>query len=443
MKLRQGPALITPGTRWLAVLVLAAHVFFFVSALVHRSYLTDDSIQYLTLAENWVQTSIFSQSFFDAQTPDLQRTPGYPAFLILCGQMPWLVLAVQHLLILGAGWMLFRALSLIGSVRMARFGAWFWLLQPYPIVMSSLVLSESLFLFFLAWGMWKYLAWRQEGGFQALAWGLLGLGLGVLVRPVGLAVLAVVLVDGMWWALRRRSIRSAAALAVIPVLVLGPWMLRHHQIAGKASLSSMGNLGMLHGRLGGVVALERGDPLEDHSFFMNGDSVAAQAVGWASVRTYAGTEQIQETEILPSNSTSIALGYLGQHPAQTAKLVGKSLFQMLKGVGYGWTQQVTQSKNMGWVIAILQLLFNLVLYLGFAWSFLSIRRWKSLDYFFLLQIIALYALSAAIWADGRYRIPIDFEKMLKIISKTRGDGISLKGEKEKKRWKRQQQQDRK
>lgn len=408
--------LVTRKNRWVALLILPGHLLFLFLALWNQSFLIDDSIQYLSLSENLLQNGVFSQSYFADLSPDLQRSPGYPLLLAICGNVPAIVLVLQHLLVLATGYLLFRLLLLFQKPVVARFGAFFWLLQPYPIVLSSYILSESAFIFFSALGLYFYLRWRQKKQAPWYAWiGFLGLVIAIYMRPVGLATLLLVVLDGIIILVRQRNWLPIIGLVLLPILTIGPWMARNYQQTGESSFSSMGRMAMLHGRLGGILSMDK--PEDEHQYFMAGDSLASQHIGFQNLRTYLGKEESHETELLPPEVTKLTIGHFIAHPRQALQFSGRSLFQMLKGVGYGWTERLGLSSELAWVTAIVQLGFNLLMYLGILICLLQIRRWQGIDYLMMLIILGQYALSLAIWADGRYRMPIDFTKVVKIFQK--------------------------
>ena len=83
----------------LPALVVGVHLFLLIVALYNHSYFSDDSFQYLRLSRNMWQHGIFSQADGPPIVYDLQRTPGYPFFLMILGNWIPLILVVQHLLV--------------------------------------------------------------------------------------------------------------------------------------------------------------------------------------------------------------------------------------------------------------------------------------------------------------------------------------------------------
>jgi Dolichyl-phosphate-mannose-protein mannosyltransferase len=172
------------------------------------------------------------------QTVLAYRTPGYPAFVALCGAKPAIVRSAQALLdsssILAVFLLARRWLGIGGALLAAALAA----VDPYPIFFSGLILSESLFAAMLCWGM--ALLVLSDGpwpsGRKRFTWlgGGLLLALAVLVRP-GAIALPVVL--GVAAALVNRNRREpydsrwplpvAATMLLLTGLVLFPWAVRN------------------------------------------------------------------------------------------------------------------------------------------------------------------------------------------------------------------------
>lgn len=409
-------ALITRQNWPIGALVLGMHLFFLIQALLHGSYLTDDSIQYLTLAENLAEQGVFSQSFFQPFVPDLQRTPGYPVFLMVMGRIPVLILVVQHLLVLLTGWILFLSMRDLVQLKTARNVALLWLLVPYPMLMASMILSESLFLVLMAGAVAFMLRYMVSGGWKyAFATGIL-MGLATLVRPTGLALIwttAIYLLLDMVWGLWKKkemvprfigALVGAGSLA----LVLVPWMIRNGEVAGRYELSSMGEMGMIYGRLGGLSAQQNGTPEEEHYLYMQGDSIASQTIGLQSVREYYSVKQGHEWELHPREVGGITVSYFLDHPLDAVWFQMRNLWKMAKGMGYGWAYQITGSKPVAYLTAAWQLIYSLLVAFGLFRALYFIRRWNSVQWYLMGSVFLMTLVSAAVWADGRYRIPMEY-----------------------------------
>ena len=174
-------------------------------------------------------------------TPEVFRTPGYPAFLaasfVLFGNSLAVPVLLQIILSVGT-------LTLIGSLAQATFGhgrvatlaVWIGAIDLLSLAFSQLLLSETLFTFVLAAAAWAGLrACRGDRGTRwAAASGLL-LGLAALVRPIGYYLpLPFALVLGASGAVSRgsRFVVSLSVASLVPAaVVLGAWQLRNHVTA--------------------------------------------------------------------------------------------------------------------------------------------------------------------------------------------------------------------
>lgn len=401
---------------WLAILVLGLHTYVLVSGLKHGSFLIDDSIQYLSLAENLFEGNGFSQAYAAPYIPDLQRTPVYPLVMGLLGRSPFLILLLQHLLVLLSGWLLFRALKLRFGAQPARLGAWGWLLQPYPILFGSLFLSEALFIFFLVWAGERLLFFLASGKALPLGVGLLALSLGALTRPVAfpLVLLTVVLCFGgeirkllFKREASQRGLIRLGILLLLPAMTLGPWMLRNQAVSGRLTFNTMPDMGFLHGRWGGLEAHRKGRSFEEHELYMAGDSMAALELGLPALKSYYSESSNHESELYHPSVRGLTISAFFQDFPGAVSFQLKCMWQMLRGVGYGWGKKVLQSDFQASVLAGWQLGCNLFMYLGCLLAVFWLRRWDRGLWGAVLWAGLVVLASAAAFSDGRYRMVID------------------------------------
>ena len=204
----------------------------------------------------------------------------------------------------------------------------------------------------------------------------------------------------------RYVITGLSGLLLLSIL-LGPWMARNQQLSGRLVFSSMGDMGMLHGRLGGLESYRQGLGTDEGILFRLGDSLAVQQDGLQGYREYYSQKQTHETELYRKGGTGITIRYFLSHPWEAIQFQGRSLIAMLKGVGFGWSRQVTGSQPAAYMLAGLQLLANLLMYAGLLWGLWKWRKWPSGLWMIALGVALLLLVSNAAWADGRYRMVID------------------------------------
>jgi Dolichyl-phosphate-mannose-protein mannosyltransferase len=168
--------------------------------------------------------------------PDLSKTVGYSFWLRLLEPFHSLTLVAvaQHLMGLAVAVMIY---VLLRRARLPRWGATLAtlpvLLDGFEIQLEHMVMSETLFTFAVAVGV-TVLMWRDRPAWlAALAAGLLA-GYAVLVRSVGLPVLAVF---ALYLLVRWRGWRPLVAVVVgcaIPVVAYAAWF---HSVNGQYALT--------------------------------------------------------------------------------------------------------------------------------------------------------------------------------------------------------------
>jgi 4-amino-4-deoxy-L-arabinose transferase-like glycosyltransferase len=159
--------------------------------------LTPDSAEYLSLARNLREQGRFTQHA-DASTPELYRTPGYPAFVALFkawrgpNEIRWLLLG-QALLATTAAFLLAWSLrrSIGSGVGGGRIVVLLFAFNPMMVLLALQVLTETLFVFMtvLAVALLAHGLARRHGWLLFMCG--VTQGAAVLVRPVGLVLLPV------------------------------------------------------------------------------------------------------------------------------------------------------------------------------------------------------------------------------------------------------------
>ena len=195
-----------------------------------------DQREYLELSRNLLAghgLKLYDDRF--QQEVHAYRTPGYPLFLAATGGSVRWARLVQALLdtstvlavyLLARRW-LEQGPSLLASIAVA--------LNPFLIYFSGLILSETLFVCMLVWGM-TLLIWRRN-----YVWGGLLLALSVLVRPSALFLPVLLGLSAVFITVHPREVPArrpwlrvpaGATMLLLTALVLLPWAWRNHRILG-------------------------------------------------------------------------------------------------------------------------------------------------------------------------------------------------------------------
>lgn len=151
------------------------------------------------------------------------RAPGYPMFVALCGGNVRAIRIAQALLdtstVIAVYLLARRFLPSASCVVATCFVAF----NPYLIYFSGLILSETLFIALLAWGM--YVLTTRTWWIGALI-----LALSVLVRPGAMVLpIALSMINVSW---RQTLIRPVVTGALV-VMALFPWAYRNHGVIDR------------------------------------------------------------------------------------------------------------------------------------------------------------------------------------------------------------------
>jgi hypothetical protein len=154
------------------------------------------------------------------------RTPGYPLFIAMCGGSIRAVRVVQALIDTStvlAVYLLAR--RMLPQARAPLIAAALIAFNPFLVYFSALLLTETLYTAVLAWGM--VLLLHPRGWVVGIAL----LALGVLVRPAGILLPALMAATGP--IPRAGRIKPVLTAVVLTFLVLAPWALRNDLVLGR------------------------------------------------------------------------------------------------------------------------------------------------------------------------------------------------------------------
>ncbi|HRY52906.1 MAG TPA: glycosyltransferase family 39 protein [Candidatus Portnoybacteria bacterium] len=162
----------------------------------------------------------------------------------------WLFQALLHA---ASAWLIYLAALLIFSAndkrkKIAIVAAAIFGFYPDLIEISAMLMTETLYLFFVCLMVYFFFLFFLKGGYRLVA--LLGLfsGLAVLARPPVLFLVPVILF--YFW--QKRNWRQALLFLAILILVFVPWTARNYQVYGEIMpFGSAGNfnfwIGNYHG----------------------------------------------------------------------------------------------------------------------------------------------------------------------------------------------------
>lgn len=387
--------------RWLAALLLVALVLRLGWGLTRPAAdaaiaALPDQREYLDLGRNLLHagTLSFHDPRFD-QTVYAYRTPGYPAFIALCGGSPRVVRVAQAFVDTStvlAVYLLARRLSPQSSVLSPIFAGALVALNPLLIYFSGLVLSETLYTACLAWGV--YLATLPRGWFVSV----LLLVFGVMVRPAGIGLVVLVPVVAVWanwqagrpYLWRSALVRAGVALAVL-ALVLSLWAERNRRLLGQRVWLTT-NEGIT--RYDGFN--ERADGSSNQWFVQ-------------AMPRLRDMDEVQRDEVL----SQMAASYISSHPERVGELAARKVARTWSPIPL--SEQFGSAKYVAVGLAYTAPFFALVL-LGLWWGSVP-KMAKVVALTPALYFTVVHALSVG---SLRYRVPAEPE--LAILA---GVGVSF------------------
>jgi 4-amino-4-deoxy-L-arabinose transferase-like glycosyltransferase len=221
-----------------------------------------DALYYDRLASTLIESHRFAYSA--TGHPDALRTPLYPLFVAglysLFGRAPWVVLLAQILLDVLSCLLLALALARLFDPRVAVIASLFYALDPFLILYSSALISDTLFVFFLVTALYvlslAITANFDNARLRGYGAASVLLGLATLVRPVSQYIpVVLVLFFLVRYGRRPRVVLKYSAVCVfLFMFVLSPWLVRNQLLFGRFSLSTSGSYNLL---VLNVVPMER------------------------------------------------------------------------------------------------------------------------------------------------------------------------------------------
>jgi 4-amino-4-deoxy-L-arabinose transferase-like glycosyltransferase len=177
--------------------------------------------------------------------PELDRTPGFPVFLLLTG------MAGGHVLLCVLCQIALSLLSVLlvsriagrvfGSDRAGVIAAWLYACEPLSIVSSVRVMPETLFVLLMLCVLDRLTAYLEDGRLTAVVWAGFALAAATFVRPVSYYLVWPLALGLMLAGPRAGGLRWKAPLALVLCTIpwLAMWQCRNFAVAGYSGFSSI------------------------------------------------------------------------------------------------------------------------------------------------------------------------------------------------------------
>ncbi len=344
-------------------ILLKLSLFIFAELHAPQAKFLIDTKWYLDSAEGLADYGAFARLENSELQYEFYRTPGYPFFLYLFHFLFKVPLAgiifLQIILSVAGAYFVYRTAALIDP-RLSKLSALIILFDPAITIHSLLLLSETLFLFFISLGAWLFIKYLKENQLSALLWTALALVAATYVKPISY-YLGFFLALFMFVKLSRTNLKKFLGHTLFFLLIvyvcLGIWQYRNYTHFKRPLFCSANS------------------PSDVKSYGLAGK--------------YAREGNIQGTLPLHyySQETARCLLELLTNPGSFKYFNSDPLKKLGKVIGYPW------------IILVM---------IGFVAGLTKIKRETALQF---LALIAFYFITTSILAapediDSRFRIPM-------------------------------------
>lgn len=254
----------------MGILILALAARFFYLWLSYNALHTDlpgvlnAGDGYFDIAQNLIAGHGYSIAHQEPFVPTSYRTPGMPYFIAGAYALfhSWFGVIALHIIVGSLVPLLGMRLAYLitGSRKVCIAVGIFCALEPTGILLSDVLLSETLFAFVFLSALLIFYKYLQKESLLLLSASALLFGFSILVRPSVeyLPVFLVAVIVIALWGKPLTYIGARAALfTVLCALVLAPWVIRNYREFGAIGLSSQQGAALYAVTVPSVLAAER------------------------------------------------------------------------------------------------------------------------------------------------------------------------------------------
>jgi len=279
----------------------------------------DDAPNYIELARNLSEHGVFSRTAHAPFIPESFRTPGYPFIIALLLALTKTIYAIPviHAFIAALSTIIvYRMGFRLFNKRVGLYAALLFIFDPIGIYLSSVVLSETFFVFFFLLGVYTALILAKEHPHIFFLSGAL-FGIATLIRPVAqfMPLLFALLWLFMWgreFFTKRRFIHIALFILGF-FLIVFPWALRNKIAAHSWNLSLVGVHNFFWYHIPSYMAAKE-----------NITDKAAREIMWNRLLERSPQAQKYLTVSESSDITKISLEFISKDP------IGFGIFYIVK-----------------------------------------------------------------------------------------------------------------
>jgi hypothetical protein len=232
-------------------------------------FYTPDSASYLAPARELLA----HHRFFTAGAPELIRTPGYPLLLtagLELGPLEAVTIALQIIISCFTVYLVYRTTRLLFQRELiALIAAALYAIEPFSVLFSSLLASETLFSAVAMIGVYYLVKYLKRERLADLLISGSALAASVYVRPIGYFLPAIVAAGLTLWALvaaprnKPRLVAHATAFLAVSVGLTALWQVRNKIESDYSGFSAIASDNMYFISAASVQAAEKHVPYYD------------------------------------------------------------------------------------------------------------------------------------------------------------------------------------
>jgi 4-amino-4-deoxy-L-arabinose transferase-like glycosyltransferase len=418
---------LDPRWGWALLLVLVLRLgFFFIATSFPEGGTIIDSRSYLEIA-----STLRQDGWSGLDGSSLHWPPGYPVFLRLAEATTGTTLIgaelIQLLLTAAACLVLWRIGARLGDPRAGMAGAWLYALSPNTALWSLTIMSETLFAFLVVIALYAWVRSQMSGRLiWDVATGVI-LGTAAFVRPIGLLLIPIWAVCGLFGArLRGRPgsrVLRMAALVGCSIVVLTPWILRNWTLTGRPVFAEVPGNTLVRFNLAYVVAEAEGVSRNEAARRLSG-TVRSLGDGLEIIQRYPAVFVRQQLRGILRTAAGVESGVWARQLGYGLERQGS--FELLAGPS-GWALQQVWGRLVGYLqdpqTTLLTSLFLLgvghtaTLWILAAASLLTVFGWGRWDrQVYLAVALSVACLIVVPGAAGQARFRIPPEPMLALLA---------------------------
>lgn len=373
----------------------------------------NDSVGYLSLAENLETGNGFSWNTGMPFTPDSFRTPAYPFFLylhhFLFGSYIS-ALVTQIFLSLVIGLITLQIAVRYFSTKTGIVAVAVFLFMPFSLLVTERYLTQICYTATIMGAVWFWLTYLSREKKKDLFIAATLVPVSALIRPISIfftAPFVASLAIGWWWKkvpLKRAVVASGVMVACF-LIVIAPWIYRNYTVFGVPYLSSITAVQLyfydapaIYANAQNIDYEEARTALNKHIEEVTGYSVADNPIVY--------TELSELTPILKREGARLALAdpwaFVETRAVQFFKFFTRD------GIRY-WIEHYGVDTYHGW--ALVPIIFERILLLGFTvgffWYALMAFLKKNLAVTTLVVVVMYFAVLSGVMSSAGLRFPAE------------------------------------